>query len=451
MGPPGMLIIRHGKKPNNSLDPGLAATGMARATRRATLAIRGLVALFVAGTPAACAGQPTVPVALWLVPAQKPQRQLQEAISRLSASHSEVRLPVFQPHMTLLTGDLPNKNLAAELRTLFNEVDAFSARQKEIGLNTRAVDHGSLWSQFLFLALQQDRAPVEALDMEQAQFSFPALSNLKLSTDATDQQHPVMLHVSLMYHDSDKGIGSFTEADLNRIKKEVASFHLPDQIVFDAIAVVTPRSGDWHDTLLDNPETDPSLDILYTRKLQPPKSPSTSARLRVVFAGGQTGVDQAAWRAARRSVGLLTGGWCPPRRDIGDGNRVPDGFPCQETPRSSTEAASTIPRSERTERNVRDSDATFVILHGSKPAADDAGTSHMIDYAMGLNKHSLICDLVAPDQSIGVDQVIRWIQENKVETLNVGGPSEKANKDIGAQAEDFLYKVFTRLRTSETE
>ncbi|MEY2585055.1 MAG: hypothetical protein QOD80_1081, partial [Verrucomicrobiota bacterium] len=44
-----------------------------------------------------------------------------------------------------------------------------------------------------------------------------------------------------------------------------------------------------------------------------------------VISGGQTGVDQAALRAARDS-GLEIGGWCPPGRVCEDGV-IPAEFP----------------------------------------------------------------------------------------------------------------------------
>src|SRR3954470_24712509 len=86
--------------------------------------------------------------------------------------------------------------------------------------------------------------------------------------------------------------------------------------------------------------------------------------LRKVISGGQTGVDQAALRAAKDS-GLEIGGWCPPGRWC-DAGIIPDSFPLQETPEERSPEAPAIPRSLRTEWNVRDSDGTLVLRSGER-------------------------------------------------------------------------------------
>src|SRR5215469_12366673 len=90
-----------------------------------------------------------------------------------------------------------------------------------------------------------------------------------------------------------------------------------------------------------------------------------------VISGGQTGVDQAALRAAA-SLGIATGGWCPPGRIAEDGV-IPDHFPLTETPDERSADAPDIPRSQRTEWNVRDSDGTLLLFQG-EPEARGAGT-----------------------------------------------------------------------------
>src|SRR5262245_7420096 len=96
------------------------------------------------------------------------------------------------------------------------------------------------------------------------------------------------------------------------------------------------------------------------------------AKLRKILSGGQTGVDQAALRAAQK-CGLSCGGWCPPGRECETGI-IPLSFPLRETPRDRSPDAPEIPRSQRTQWNVRDSDATLILqpqsLEGQDPGTD---------------------------------------------------------------------------------
>src|SRR3954468_14778275 len=81
--------------------------------------------------------------------------------------------------------------------------------------------------------------------------------------------------------------------------------------------------------------------------------------LRKVISGGQTGVDEGALRAAR-DCGLEIGGWCPPGREC-EAGVIPLEYPLKETPSDRSPNTPDVPRSQRTEWNVRDSDGTLVI------------------------------------------------------------------------------------------
>src|SRR6266404_7590609 len=98
-------------------------------------------------------------------------------------------------------------------------------------------------------------------------------------------------------------------------------------------------------------------------------------RLKKIISGGQTGVDQGALRAAKECR-LEIGGWCPPGR-VRETGTIPPEFPLKETARERSADAPDVPRSQRTEWNVRDSDATLVIraTGASHPPSPDFGVA----------------------------------------------------------------------------
>jgi hypothetical protein len=157
--------------------------------------------------------------------------------------------------------------------------------------------------------------------------------------------------------------------------------------------------------------------------------------LRRIVSGGQTGVDQGALRAAL-SLGVLIGGWCPPGR-VCEGGTIPDLFPLEETLKERSDDAPDVPRSQRTEWNVRDSDGTLILWARSLPKLD-AGTIWATECAARFHKPLLSCD---PNDIGELPKSRDWIRRNRIETLNVAGPSEHASPGIGSSAERFIYDL----------
>lgn len=158
--------------------------------------------------------------------------------------------------------------------------------------------------------------------------------------------------------------------------------------------------------------------------------------IRAVVSGGQTGVDQAALRAAQRS-GLDTGGWCPPGRQC-DAGTIPARFPMRETPDDRSPDAPDVPRSMRSEWNVRDADATLIL----RPAAGDvpdAGTDWTARCAGRYGRPLLVCD---PADPTAAERIIAWLRATPIWTLNVAGPSERSHPGIGEQVHALLTTVF---------
>ena len=129
-------------------------------------------------------------------------------------------------------------------------------------------------------------------------------------------------------------------------------------------------------------------------------------------------------------------GWCPPGRISEDGT-IPEIFPLKETPEERSQDALDIPRSQRTEWNVRDSDATLVLWPGAFDKRD-LGTRYTVDCALRYKKPLLNCDPTEPND---IDKASEWIIRNNIETLNVSGPSERASPGVGASAERFIRKL----------
>jgi hypothetical protein len=155
-----------------------------------------------------------------------------------------------------------------------------------------------------------------------------------------------------------------------------------------------------------------------------------------VISGGQTGVDQAALRAAL-ACGIARGGWCPPGRDS-EAGPIPEDLPLIETPLDRSPDAPDVPRSLRTEWNVRDSDATLV-LRPASVTRRDPGTEWAIRCAARLGRPVLVSD---PEDADAPANILRWIDALPIRTLHVAGPAESACPGIGALAERTLERAF---------
>jgi len=157
--------------------------------------------------------------------------------------------------------------------------------------------------------------------------------------------------------------------------------------------------------------------------------------IRKIISGGQTGVDQAALKVAV-AAGIEIGGWCPPNRECETG-KIPAEFPLVPTDKTRSDSAPDVPRSLRTELNVRDSDATCIIS-SSNLVSVDKGTEWTARCATRFGKPLLSVD--AYDDAAG-EKITEWIKEHGIETLNVSGPSENTAPGIGAQTYDVISRI----------
>jgi hypothetical protein len=173
-----------------------------------------------------------------------------------------------------------------------------------------------------------------------------------------------------------------------------------------------------------------------------------------VVSGGQTGVDQAVWRAAKR-YGIATGGWMPRGFLVGNGIHHPEFAHLY----GAVEHKS-IEYPPRTAANIRDSDGT--LLFSVRP--DTSGTRLTRQLMMRGRRDDKIrvhCEIVVergPDVSWRVRQdfhtptwVVLWIEGRGIEILNVAGPRESRAPGIGKWVEDYLCEVFRLLGHTEVE
>jgi hypothetical protein len=162
-------------------------------------------------------------------------------------------------------------------------------------------------------------------------------------------------------------------------------------------------------------------------------------KIRKIMSGGQTGVDQAALKAAL-DLGFEIGGWCPPGR-ICESGLIPAEFPLKETETERSQNAPDVPRSLRTELNVRDANATLILQPCS--LEPDPGTKWTIQCATNYRKPFLLVD---PSSENALERILAWLHKNKINTLNVAGPSESQSPEIFGKSYELLIKVFTLIR-----
>ncbi|XOV92528.1 MAG: putative molybdenum carrier protein [Bacteroidota bacterium] len=155
-----------------------------------------------------------------------------------------------------------------------------------------------------------------------------------------------------------------------------------------------------------------------------------------IISGGQTGVDQAALQAAIDS-GIEHGGWCPPGRVCEDGI-IPNRFRLKETPEARSPEAPNIPRSLRTEWNIRDAEASLIILPERMPP--DPGTSWALKMAEKYQKPYFMVDPTTDVLQFTKD----WIRSNQIRVLGVGGPSEMTVPGIYDSTYQFMKDLLTK-------
>jgi predicted Rossmann-fold nucleotide-binding protein len=160
-----------------------------------------------------------------------------------------------------------------------------------------------------------------------------------------------------------------------------------------------------------------------------------------VISGGQTGADQAGWRAAR-AAGIATGGW------------MPKGFLTEEGPRPEFDEMFGAREHhsphypDRTRANILWSDATLIfVVDGESPGTKATAIAVYTAGRPCVIVKVYLSEEITPHRSRAI---VEWIRGKEVKTLNVAGNRESKAPGIGAWVERYLAEVFRLLKGDQT-
>jgi len=140
-----------------------------------------------------------------------------------------------------------------------------------------------------------------------------------------------------------------------------------------------------------------------------------------IVSGGQTGVDRAALDVALKH-GIECGGWCPAGR-LDEFGRIPDQYPVQELDVGGF--------TERTLRNVKDSDGTVIIYSDKRTG----GTEQTVRFCRELQRpHELIDPSMLSAQD-AAELISDFVRRHKIRILNIAGPRQSE----WAQGYDYAF------------
>ncbi len=159
-----------------------------------------------------------------------------------------------------------------------------------------------------------------------------------------------------------------------------------------------------------------------------------------IISGGQTGVDRAALDVAIER-GMEWGGWCPKggwAEDLIEPPGVLAKYPhLKETP---------LPNPlQRTEWNVRDSNAALIIVDGRGVSAS-IGTRRATEWARKHGKPEFVACI---DDKLAAAHAAAWLKAQQARfgsemTLSIGGPRESEAPGIYGPAKTLLIHILSR-------
>jgi len=149
---------------------------------------------------------------LWLMPQKEMVDEFQKIIQGLSEAYGT---PVFEPHVTLITGLRGNED------NLVNEIGAFTLRKRKISVTTKGINYMHGFFTALFLNIQ-NTPEIDQLNTQAREFLTPF---------GQGSYHP---HLSLLY-------GDITSQEKKRI---FADLNLaPQTITLDKLKLIKGHSN----------------------------------------------------------------------------------------------------------------------------------------------------------------------------------------------------------------
>jgi hypothetical protein len=154
-----------------------------------------------------------------------------------------------------------------------------------------------------------------------------------------------------------------------------------------------------------------------------------------LISGGQTGVDQAALRAAK-ACGIPTGGWAP------KGWMTEDG-PAPWLAEFGLQEHASADYLDRTRAKVGDAGLTLILMaRESELARGTALTLRVARASKARGIDHYVSVMSHPGAVERCRDALMWFAEAGESVVNVAGPRESESPGIGEMAERFLREVF---------
>jgi hypothetical protein len=171
--------------------------------------------------------------------------------------------------------------------------------------------------------------------------------------------------------------------------------------------------------------------------------------IQLVTSGGQTGADQAGWRAAK-ACGLKTGGWMPLRFMTEDGPR-PEFAELYGAREFKSDAYP-----PRTAANLRGSDVTLVFDGGSTPSKGTQLVTRLVaemKQRREIHPHLVVVKMTrrgpiwhpASDEHSALE-LARLLFKIDPRAVNCAGNRESKSPGIGQSVEMLMGDVFRHLK-----